>query len=326
MDLTGRNILFFSPNFFGIEKVIINELKNMNANVFSFDERPNLSSFSRAVNSILPGIFKGKSYKYYKKIIDSVKNEKIDTILIVKGDQVSLKTLNLFRETFKDAKIILYLWDPISCIKGIDKMLKHYDEVISFDSEDCKKYGFRFRPLFIDVEREKNNSEKKYDVCFFGTIYGDRPKVLNYIEKYCNDNNLKYYGFYFLRGKFMYLYYYLTKKAFRKINKNNISYKPLSQKEIANLIDSSKVVLDINERLQSGLTMRTLETVGIGKKMISTNNCLKEYDFYNENNILTIDRDNIEIDKSFFDKEYVEIDKDIVKNYTARGWIDEVFK
>ena len=67
-----------------------------------------------------------------------------------------------------------------------------------------------------------------------------------------------------------------------------MSFKSLSSNEIVSYYDRSNIVLDISHPGQSGLTMRTFETIGAGKKLITTNADIKNYPFYNPENIFNI--------------------------------------
>ena len=72
------------------------------------------------------------------------------------------------------------------------------------------------------------------------------------------------------------------------------------RKQVTDYIGNSRVVLDLPHPMQTGLTMRTIEAIGSKKKLITTNVDIVNYDFYNPKNILLIERENINFDKSFF--------------------------
>ena len=89
-------------------------------------------------------------------------------------------------------------------------------------------------------------------------------------------------------------------------------------------MNQSKAVLDIQFSSQIGLTMRSIECIGMGVKLITTNTSIRKYDFYNENNILIIDRENPIIDWDFLDKQYEEIEEKIYEKYSLKNWIDVI--
>jgi hypothetical protein len=97
---------------------------------------------------------------------------------------------------------------------------------------------------------------------------------------------------------------------------------PLS--EVNDYINRSKVLLDINRLGQIGLTFRVFESLGLEKKLITTNADIKNYDFYNPNNILIIDEKNPVIPAAFFENEYEKIPESILQKYTLKGWTKTV--
>lgn len=70
--------------------------------------------------------------------------------------------------------------------------------------------------------------------------------------------------------------------------------------------------------------MRTVEMLGLGKKLITTNADIRNYDFYNPQNILVIDRDNPVIDEDFIRSPYEQIDENIRKRYSLEGFVREL--
>ena len=55
-------------------------------------------------------------------------------------------------------------------------------------------------------------------------------------------------------------------------------------------------------------------------------NDVKNYDFYDENNIYCFDRNNPNIKIEFLNKDNTEIDDSIYKKYSLTQWIKHIFK
>ena len=74
-----------------------------------------------------------------------------------------------------------------------------------------------------------------------------------------------------------------------------------------------------------GLYLSTLvhEFIGIYVRKLSKN--IKDYDFYMEDNILIIDRDNPKIQEDFFTKPYTPLAQKVYEKYSLRSWIQFVF-
>lgn len=326
--LEGKRILFLSPAFFGYEDIIKNKMEEMGARVTFYDERSVNSARDRALLKVNPNIFRKKTYEYYKRIITENADAGFDYILIIKCDMPSEQILEELHSAFPKAKFCLHVWDSIKNIPDILNKVKHFDYATSFDRHDCdKNVGFRLRPLFFSdafFARSEHNGDYRYDLAFCGTIHSDRYDVLKQLEEQCRKANLRFYGFYYLQSRFIYSFYKLTKKSFRGISEAIFSFEKKSHGEIADIEDSSRIIVDIQHPAQSGLTMRTIEMVGMKKKLITTNADVANYDFYNRKNICIIDRKNPTLDREFLEEPYEDIPEDIYRKYSVAQWILDV--
>jgi hypothetical protein len=96
--------------------------------------------------------------------------------------------------------------------------------------------------------------------------------------------------------------------------------------KVNDYISAAKLLLDISRKEQKGLTFRVFESLGLEKKLITTNSDIKNYDFYNPKNILIISEENPIIPIDFFNNEYEDIPEFILKKYTLSNWVDVVFR
>ncbi len=329
-SIRGKKILFLAPSFFGYENKIKLKMIEMGAIVDFYDVRSVTSAFEKALLKISPNIFTIKTSKYYDKILRENKGKDYDFVFIVKCDMISCQILDRIRKNYKNAFFCLYLWDSIKNIQGIHAKFKYFDRVLSFDRIDAKNNkGIIFRPLFFldEYRRTKvcpTENEYQFDLSFLGTIHSDRFAIIKEIRKICDDWGLKFFSFQYLQSGFMYYCYKILKNEFRETSKNDFNYEKLESVNIAEIVDKSKVILDIQHPQQTGLTMRTIEMIGMNKKLITTNQDIKNYDFYDPYNILVIDRKNIKIPKEFFDAEYRPIDEKIYEKYYIESWINDI--
>lgn len=61
------------------------------------------------------------------------------------------------------------------------------------------------------------------------------------------------------------------------------------------------------------------------KKLITTNPHVKEYDFYQPENILIVDRYNPVITKEFLNVPWKDISEEIYKKYSISSWFNTIF-
>lgn len=322
-NLKGKKILFFCQYFFGYEEKIAQKYRELGAEVELYDEMSVKRTIERAMLKVLPGIFHQKTEKYYANILREVKNRKYDYILFIDCEMPTSKVLKAYRKVFPKAKFCLHLWDSIKNLKGVEEKLCYFDYITSFDKSDVRKYNqIKFRPLFFcDEFRNKDQTAFcEYDLCFIGTIHSDRYRVINEIFAQARQYGLKTYCYPYLQSRFIFYYYKITKKEFRGTRIDDFKYKKKSAVEIADIVSRSKVIVDVQHPMQSGLTMRTLEMVGMKKKMITTNQDIASYDFYRKNNIMVVDRNHIKYKKEFFESPYREIGKQIYEYYSIARW------
>ena len=77
--------------------------------------------------------------------------------------------------------------------------------------------------------------------------------------------------------------------------------------------------------MHGGLSFRIADAIGNRKKIITNYSFIKEYDFYNEQNIFVIENENYELDDKFLNLEYKDIDIKIYEEYSDEKWIKKIF-
>jgi len=91
------------------------------------------------------------------------------------------------------------------------------------------------------------------------------------------------------------------------------------------MLRRSRFVLDLQKRIQRGLTFRVFEAMGYRKKLITTNADIVSYDFYHPNNIFIWREDTVSLPSSFFESPYVDLPDDIFYKYSQENWVKTVF-
>lgn len=327
MQLKNKRILYISPKFFAYENKIKQELEKLGAVVDFFDDRPANDFLTKVfIRFKLKSLIKKKIEEYYESIYSYILDKKYDFIFVVSPETLDYDKLLKIKEIQNTAKTVLYMWDSFEN-KNSFNTIKLFDKIYSFDSRDCEKYNLNFLPLFYCSEYKKNIVQKdfKYDLSFVATAHSDRYRLAKEIQNYIEKYKLSVYYYFYLPSKII---YFIRKLFISKYNYGNLSefsFNSLLQNEIIEIFENSKVVLDINHPLQFGLTMRSIECLGAEKKLITTNENIKDYDFYNPNNILIINRENINIDISFFEKEYESLSSEIYEKYSLNSWLKNIF-
>lgn len=287
------------------------DVVHINFNSFKY-KYPN---FLHKIGNFFYKIFLNKNLKheyYGAKIIEKLQENPIkqDVILTLKGDFIDAKSLLEFKKYSNQS--IAFFNDNIKRYPNIKNVIKSFDEVYSFEKQDCLKYNLKFAPNFIYKENLKSeNVNLNYDL-FNISSAGKRDGFLQNIAQNLNQNKVKY--------KFI----IFDKNLNRKNPLLEFTNIPLSLDDVNHLILQSKALLDIHREGQDGLTFRVFESMGLKKKLITTNKDIVNYDFYNPENILVINTKDPIIPASFFETAYVPIPSKIYDNYTLKGWTENV--
>ncbi|MDB5288264.1 MAG: hypothetical protein JWR05_3213 [Mucilaginibacter sp.] len=330
-DLSGKNIILISPKYFNYEKEIQNELEKRGAFVYFIDDRIKNNTLNKALFrlKLKEKIGKNKVIDYFKSHLENNRDRKVDYLIAIIPEGFSKEIIQYYKTQLKDTIFILYMWDSIDNRPYIIETLGFYERALTFDKNNADKYGLEFRPLFYTKSykeiglRKENCKYFKYDLSFIGTAHSDRYSV---IKKFVHgsNNKLKTFFFFYLQNPILIVYYWIIDPMFRKVKIKDISFISLPQKEVLSVIENSFCIVDINHPKQSGLTIRTIEVLGAKRKLVTTNRDILDYDFYDSENILLIDRNNPIFDGAFFEKPYKEINKEIYNKYSLSQWIDDV--
>ncbi len=326
--LRGKRVLLFVRS--GYANGIYAQMKELGIDVDYYNDKPDDGVITKTLGRLKTPLYQKIIERYYQEILKKKKERNYDYILVIRGEYTPVKTIQELKSTFPKAKLILYMWDSTTNNKGIDKKWKYFDRVVTFDRKDYLENAdkIEFLPLFYyEAYLPKLSKEElKYDIAFIGTGHGDRYKISKQVEKICQENNMKFYSYMYLPHKLLYFFNKFTNPEFKGAKLSDFHYEQLPFKTVYKIYSQSKCVIDIESITQTGLTMRTIEMIGLHKKLISTNPDIKNYDFYNESNNRFVDRNNFVIDKEFVDKKYEELDEEIYEKYSLSNWISEILQ
>ena len=317
-----HKVLFIGIGFYDYDIIIRQAIEKLGFEVDYFCETPKGFFYSFANYLKLNSISQTFRNNHSMNIANACGND-YSYIFVIKGDCITHEALNIIQQKNKNAKTVLYLWDSIKRMPNYKNIQGFFMSIYSFDRVDCiNNKKIKFKPLFYRSEYKINNKQNNfiYDLFFIGWAHSDRAILLKEIDLKLQSQDLKTKFLIFV-GKAA---YYIS-KPIRAIRTMTIQ-KPISTKDIAQYCSESRAILDIAHPLQTGLTMRTIEVLfGIGRKLITTNKDIINYDFYNKNNILIINRDNLDIPKDFFKSNFIVYPDDLRDSFFIENWVKDFF-
>ena len=261
--------------FYGLNYIYpICVLKNRYATkyaVFRFLKKIHLN---RKINNII-----NLPFKYIWSAANyELKNFKWDNnteYYIIFGDNdiypMDYKLLNKIKEQH-NLHYILYFydsWDSATAYNARKYASKiNFDYIFTFDPADAKKYNYIFYcvPYTMLINNQCQNVE--YDLSFIGDA-GDRLEMLMKCYEILSDNDLK-------------LNYRLAsvRKNDQKYNDKIVYNKIIPYEDVIKMVKESNCILEISRTGQCGESLRYYEAICYNKKLLTTNEYVKEFPFY----------------------------------------------
>ncbi len=321
--LKDKKVLFIAPKFYSYHMQIIKFMESNGANVTFFAEDI-YTPLYRISNRIFPKVANYFKQKYRNQILDSSEVNAYDFVFVIRGGILTSDMMKKLKIKLQNAKFIMYQWDS-NKQSNYKKIIEYFDVVKTFDRGDALQFNIDYLPLYYSKEYEDirhNRVDKLYDIVFYGAYHSDRLDVVKHIDSFCQQNNLN----------FKY-HLYITKMALarlfllRILKLKDMAYLKtysVETNEILEIYKQSFAVLDIELNIQNGLTMRTFETLGAGLKLITTNKNIANESFYNQNNIMILDRNDVDLDLDFFKISFMD-DGNFIQ-YSFEHWFYILFK
>ncbi len=98
--------------------------------------------------------------------------------------------------------------------------------------------------------------------------------------------------------------------------------KMISYEEILDKSSKCSVIVDVVKEGQSGLTLRVLEALFFGKKLITNNKNICNCDFYSSDNVFIVGVDNWDDFEMFLGSELLQIPNNVKNKYLLETWVN----
>ena len=321
----STRVLLIAPLFFGYEQDIAAELTRSGHQVDLLSDRPFTSPIMKAIMRFSPQLGGYRAYdRYFLQRMEEFGRTDYATILVVQGEGVTASTLSEMRRSYPRARIVFYTWDSINNKPNAKRNLKYYDRCFTFDPVDAYCYGNFFRPLFYaEGFDQPTEISDIYDLSFIGTVHSDRYRIIRLLLEQLPAESRTFIYLY-LQSTWMYGFRRLFTNTIDAAKREEFRFEPLRKDLVQTIFLRSHAVIDIEHHKQRGATMRTIEALGSRRKLVTTNKSLRDYDFFNSNNIQIIDRKKPFINRDFLSTPYEIVPDEVRRRYCLSRWVFEV--
>lgn len=291
-----KKILIVCPK----HKMIFSDYKNFGFNVLPTYKRETF--FSRVFREVFFRLMIPGKNRFMTKIDD-----KWDYIILY--DSLVTKVYIDYILSIVPSKKIFFFLDNIVSKRGkLIEYIKSKDiTIVTLEKKDAAKYGLMVIDDFFNIEyvtKINYQETNQYDIVFFGKDKGRLNDLLKY-QKLFEDIGAK-------------TYFHITKTT--KLSKNKSIYKkPIKYRELLRYVKNSKCIFEYLQKNQFGLTLRAMESLFFGKKLITNSESIMDYKFYRKENVFIIGHDDINCLSSFLESPILNIDKTIIEYYEYKN-------
>ena len=282
--LDGQRVLVVGRDYFFYTRSIVQELQTSHgARVTYLPITPEHAVYS-AFNRI-PGAARWWLERHHRQCIKRLQGENFDTVLFIQAHQLKPELVALYRQAFASARFILYYWDSLRT-HDYRPYLKYFDKAWSFDREDVRREPrLSFLPLFY-CERFgalRARSDFKHDLVFIGTALNlQRYARVEQFRAWARGAGVDFVDYLYVSPVF-YLRQLLLGRRLRGVH-----FRTLPAQGLIDLYGASRAVLDLPGNEQTGFTMRTFESLGAGRKLVTTQRELVNEPFFDADEIFVI--------------------------------------
>lgn len=215
----------------------------------------------------------------------------------------------LLKKTSLKTKLVFTYGNLIGNARHIqpNKIPQKY-EVFTYDENDAAKYGLKLNnhvmlsPKALSLTKTK----KEFDVTFIGIDKGRGPQ-LKKIEKRFQRQGLK-------------TFFYIVPNRKHPLQ-NRSGLKPLKYSKFLNYVSKSKAILNYVYEEQSAISLRDIEALSNGIKLITNNQSIRERFFYNSDDIFVLGIDDESNLSNFIEKPFRQLPPSFFSYYSFESWL-----
>ena len=240
-----------------------------------------------------------------------------DPLIIVFDTATTASYIKKLKRKYPNKHIIFWCWNRISADK-IDEIeqIKKMVDVWSYSLDDCRRFNLKYNTQFyfdslipetVGKNRENEKSHSRPKALFIGREKKAREKVL---KKVFSD----------LEAEGVEVEAYISKGRSGKY-KYSLREKLIHYRDVIERSRDADVLIDCYGTDKAGCSLRAMEAMFLGKKLITDNLSLADYDFYDSHNIYIIGKEQRSL-KEFLSEPYVSVSRDIRDRYRFSSWAE----
>ncbi len=291
------NILLIGLNYHTYTSEIVNELRRLGHVVHFHDIQPS-KPWLKVLRKFSPSKYPAALNVYHEGVRATERGWQAEMVLFIQVHQMSHANMASLRKDHASAEFVLYNWDAISN-HDYRPYLHYFDRVYTFDPQDARDHGLYYLPLFCittfqNLRQRDLSGQAVYTV---GNIVNPkRYEAIKLFQRYCEANGISFRKH--LAGSTNAMTMLLREGSIPW----DVSLRPIAPHAFVDLIETSSAVFDFANHRQVGYTMRTIENLCAGKKIITNNPAIKGEAFCTDDRIHVFEGFDFEGVRAFLEK------------------------
>jgi len=261
---------------------------------------------------------------YYKNLRERIANALsavdglADYAVIIRPDGYPLEFIEAIRK--KTKLLVAYQWDGMARFPESYACVPLFDRFFVFDGRDLQIPGVlpltNFCPDPAYLARCADENAPTSDVFYTGYFNRCNLDTLDQIVKLCES-----------LGHHV-LHRLLSHDHFTDNDPYNphgleITRQRLMYGDYLGYVHNTKALVDLVHPIHEGLSFRPMEAIGLGKKLITTNERIREYDFYRPANVFVWNGNRDDL-AAFLQADHEPLPDSIKKKYGFRNWLQNL--
>ncbi len=283
----ASHVLLVSPAFFGYERSIEEEFRAAGAEVTYVDERFSNHWTARALVRLAPAVARPLTHRHFRRALARLGDRRVDLVLIIKGETVPEWFLREVIRRNPAVRTAYYSFDAKPAKDNADRLIPLCDAAFSFDRADvAADRRLQYKPLFVSraYTPGAHHRDRGVAMAHVGTVNPERYALVTAVAAAVGPATVHLYApartYVTLRR--------VVDPRFRRIDPRGVSTRKLAPEEVAARFREARVVVDVQQSGQSGLTMRTFEALASGAALLTTNPSVAEEEFFDPSRIAIV--------------------------------------
>ncbi|TCV20456.1 hypothetical protein EDC17_1002169 [Sphingobacterium alimentarium] len=320
-----KTIILCAPTDYGFAETIRKALLDQGFIVYAFPISREPFKYKRLTdrlyNCYRKVFFNDYSYKeklkheaQYDKLYEKLRSfdEVADYALFIRPDLYPMEFVEAIKS--KAIKTVAYQWDGLDRFPAVYNYIDLFDRFFVFDKKDLNKHP-NLLPLtnfFIPKISHLKAKDKAYLIATFDDY---RFPLIRQIKAE------------FEKIEYPHHFSVVTwnhNQTERLLHAGLLVGKALDYEQNLSEVQKYNVLIDIHAPIHNGLSFRIFEALCYGKRLITTNQAVKDYDFYHPDNIFIWNGNNQSELRQFLVRDLVPLPSELIEKYSFANWIKYV--